>query len=437
MNDIIYKDSKNNEVVSGSSDIKYHDSYMYNKITDKFAEKWFVDTFKIHDLSNTEEIITEQSPTGVMINDEKTGQEKEQMKKTKHQGYTLKGNDRKTYFFTVIDSDGTRTDPRDEFPIKILETRQIIFRNKVFHLVIDYMSGKLPPEKTMKMFEWFDRVNPIKHSSEDDKIIARANTLAAMFYKTSSRLETQAGFGKDSDTTQIGNLTNFGRKVEKATPAKLAQLASEEYTAFNEISGFGGDDRDIFNTFFKTVGDDNPIYEHKSTGSDKTTSRVDIRHYGLNIFHNRLEWYLKRGMKVFENMFDPAVFNRYMPYSLNGVIEKDNQYKEMKGRNLVELFNEAEPFLKSFAKMFYWLKEQSKEWTLSYNIDRYDLEYPNCTETLTRWQNSFDYMAIVLEQYVTSKYPNDSEKEFYRLMDIAYDRHKIYMAKVRRESLLE
>jgi len=413
--------------------MKYKDEYMYNKVTDKFSEKWFVNTFKIHDLSSTEEIITESEFTGIIGKDGK-----EQVKKTKHQGYVLKGNDRKTYFFTIIDEEGNRIDPSNEFPIKIIDTIQMIYKNKVYHRITNYMSGKLPPENTMPFYLWFDRVNPILHSSPDDIIVARSGIIAAMLFKTSSRFETSAGFGKDSDVTQIANLTNFGRKVEKATAAKLAQLASEEYTAFNEISGFGGEDRDTFNTFFKTVGDDNPVYEHKSTGSDKTTSRVDIRHYGLNIFHNRTKWYLARGMKVFERMFDPAVFNRFLPFSLNGVIQKDNQYKEMKGKNMVELFNEAEPFLKDFAKMFYYIKQESKEWTLSYNIDKYNLEYNGCTETLTRWQNAFDYIAIVIEQYVTSKYNDITEREekFFYYMDIAFDRHKCYMKVVRQEDLL-
>lgn len=384
------------------------DVYFHSGTVQKFREKLFNNVFTKYDINSDEKRITET------ISD---------TEKHTYDGFEVKDSKtRKTYF---VPSNWI-----EQMPIKIKNARKLVYSKKIYYLSEDVVSVKFPARDEMSFKQWFDVWFPLNHTNPSSVRIAKFCILASALDRGYSRLVSEKSFGKDGIVDNLIQLVGKGRNISNATAAKLFQLISEDFTAFNELAGFGGEKKAIFQQFFLEAGDANKtIYEHGSTGSDKTGNKADISKYGFVIMHNLPEYYFEKGMETFEQMFTHAVFDRFFPVLLEGQVESKHQFIG-KNFDFESISEEATPFLKQWISKFYFMKETFTNMSNKYDISKYNLELDGRNEAASRWYNTFYRIAVLVSEY------SDSESEFYEIMDSIYDANRKYVNKVMEMGLI-
>ena len=322
-----------------------------------------------------------------------------------------------------------------EMPFRISETEQVTYRGKVYEIVKKIAPVRIPAKKVLPINVLFESWAKIKHTNPDDQEVLKLGIMSSMLFQSWTRMWSKAGTGKDSMVNAVSSLTNFGRKVSVVSEAKLFQLATENYTAFNEMAGLNKDEATRMGKFFILTSDGNDEYEHSSTGSDKTGSKADISHYGYNIFHNIPSYYINKGKMTFEDMVSPAVVNRILPLEIHGAIADDNEFVGLFGVDYNKLYEESLQFWRDWASTFAWIQENVNDFMLDFSLEKYDLSDENIDEMSSRWMDTFTKMAVLAQMIAQSRYPEEIEKsgrerceaqrnEFYRIMDNVYRCHK-------------
>ena len=365
--------------------------------------------------------------------------DKTNKRRKKIRGFTLKDADIGiTYLIKSSDCyeyDGAKKKV-SKFPLKIRKTRPAIYDKKVYHLIEELQSVRFPESDEMPLHQFFDNWFPILHTSPEDKMVAKFVVLTNMLTNSFCSFSTPPGFGKDGMAEAILLLTNFGRSVSGGSDAKIAQLLDNRYTVFNEVVGIKKDVATDLNRFFKGVAAGQKYYEHTTTGSSQTKSRYKIGDYGFTVFFNQHEELINSGKLTWEEQYEPAVFDRVLPFLLHGNVAQNHQYM---GVNKVwqEYIKENIDYYKKFVGRFYFELKDIKNYALRFDIAKYDLKYGN--KAALRWVNNFNKISTLVNKYVDSKYTDEAtrEKEFYHIIDLVYDRNRQYVDKVKELQLLK
>jgi hypothetical protein len=393
-----------------------------------FRDEIYSDIFTKWDISGEEKEIKEKLPE--TTTEDSNGNKKTIVPTMPHKGFEIRDRKtKKTYFLEskVGDTDQYIT---EVMPIKIKQTKELVYGRKVYHLVTKWISVKFEPTSNMSFRDWFDVWFPLEHTSEDDKMVAKFCVLASAIGRGFSRLVTGAGFGKDGMANNLINVVGKGRNVSTASKAKLFQLISEDFTVFNEIGGLGGDNKVTMQDFFLQTGDvGNAVYEHSTTGSDKTSSQADITKYGWCIFHNLPEYYMDKGLECFEQMFSHAVFDRVFPLLLDGAVESKHSFMNV-NIDFKRLVKESKNDYRHWIGCYYRMKEGFNNIQLKYKLDRYELQVEGRKESASRYYNTFYRLAKLVQEY------SETEEEFYTIMDKIYARHKKYIGMVKELGLI-
>lgn len=374
----------------------------HSSAVDLFRKRVYSNIYTIWDIKGDEKVINERLSNG---------------DKVFYKGFEIKDQNTKQIIF--LPSENVK-----DMPVKVKKTHEIVYSRKVYHIAKDVRSVKFPSDNSMGMRDWMDVWFPLEHTSPEDLMVAKFLIAASASNRAFTRICTGAGFGKDGAVDNLINITGKGRNVSTASPAKLFQLIGEGFTAFNEIGGFGGEKKDIFQDFFLNTGDaSKTVYEHGTTGSDKTKSSADISEYGWCILHNVPEYYIGKGQLTFEQMFTPAVFDRVFPVLLRGGVKPKNNFMSpnVKFRQIVE---EGMEDYKKWIGYFFWLKENIYKTECRFKLKDYDLTVPNRKEAGSRFWNSLTRIAVIVSLYA------NTQEEFDYWMDIIYERHKDYIKAV-------
>src|SRR6056297_2513416 len=136
-----------------SSNKKY---LFHSSAVDIFRSKVFNNIFTKYDITGDEQVITENTKDGVKI---------------RHKGFVIKDKDSKRNYF--IPSSGIKNNEKvsitDLMPIRIKKSREIDFRNKVFHLVENnYVTVRFQECNDMLMKDFFDNWFNIEHTNPKD-----------------------------------------------------------------------------------------------------------------------------------------------------------------------------------------------------------------------------------------------------------------------------
>lgn len=400
----------------------------HNEVLKRFRATHFIGTIKPFNLKG------DQKQFRVLKKEEKDEKGNTIKDYVTYNGWEFKSDEQgdiKTYF---IEQDLIK-----KMPFRIKETEQVVYRGKVYEVVKVISPVKIPANDALETDDWFINWAKIKHTNPDDQEVLKLSVLTCMIFQAWTRNWSKAGTGKDSIVNSVSSLTNFGRKVSVVSDAKLFQLSTERYTAFNEMAGLNKEDGSRMGKFFLQTSDGNDEYEHGSTGSDKTGNKSDISEYGYNIFHNIPSYYTTKGKNTFEDIVSPAVINRILPLSITGAIADDNEFVGLVGVNYNDLYKEAEGYWRRWASKFAWMQENASTFVLSYSLDKYDLSDEDIDEMTSRWMNTFTKMAVLAEQIAKSRFkdtPKKIEQEFYRMMDNVFKCHKRAVTDMKDEGLV-
>ena len=337
-----------------------------------------------------------------------------------YKGYELKDNKNKMLYFV-------KTEDITKMPFTITETKELWYRSKVYHLITALNSVKMVESEDMSSKEFVNITFPAEHTNPDDLLIAKLMLVTGSVSKSFFRISTQNGFGKDAIANTIIGLTGMGASISKASPARLAMLIDEGFTFFNEVSGYKGEDKEIIQDFLLNTGDTkNNTYQHKTTGSEKTSIKYDTSHYGYCIMHNLPKHYLNKGIDCFEQMFTDPVFYRFPPFLLQGQVD-DFKFVNAKF-NPNEVVKGSMLDYKAYVGRFLWLRNHWSEVVCPYDITKYDWKYK--TDAGGRWLSNMLSLAKMVYLY------SDSEEEFYRLFDIINKRNRDYLAEIDKFGLM-
>ena len=379
----------------------------HSKAVDIFRKKVYSNILTIYDVKSDEKQIS------VFVDGEKTN----------IQGFEFRDQEtRKTFF--------VQSQHMNELPFKVLETETQVYARKVYHLVKRIKPGKPIVSDEMSVKEWIDSWFDLEHTSKEDLMVAKFLVASSATSRTFTRICTGAGFGKDGIVNNLIGITGKGKNVNTASPAKLFQLIGEGFTAFNEIAGFGGERKETMQNFFLVTGDSGAtVYEHGTTGSDKTKSNADISEYGWTILHNLPEYYMNKGQLTFEQMFSHAVFDRVFPVLLEGGVKPKNDFMKV-NIDFDRLVDDSLGEYKRWIGRYFHLKSILYKTKCRFVLKEYDLSVPGRKESGSRFWNNFNNIAVLVSLYA------ETQEEFDHWMDIIYDRHKKYITKVEELGLL-
>jgi len=349
--------------------------------------------------------------------DEKEIKEVTDSESITHRGFEIKDQQTKRTLFLP-------SKHVDSMPIKIHDTTPVSYGRKVYHVVKKCNSVKIYANGDMSMREFVDSWFDLEHTSPEDLLLCKLLVVTAATNRSYFRICTGAGFGKDGVVNNLIEITGKGKNISTASPAKLFQLIDDGFTMFNELSGFGGEKLSTFQQFFLTTGEmGTNVYQHGTTGSDKTRSSADISDYGWIMAHNDPEYYISKGKPVFEQMFTSAVFNRVFPVYLRGTVADKHDFMSA-DKNFSKLVEEGMQDYKAWIGKFNWLKENMKKTKCKYQVKDYDFSVPGTDLGAARFWNNMNKLAITVSEYAKD------EEEFHKIMDAVYERHKDYIKRI-------
>ncbi|MGM0641490.1 MAG: hypothetical protein ACQESN_08730 [Thermotogota bacterium] len=317
-----------------------------------------------------------------------------------------------------------------QMPFKITQSKKIIFRGKVYHLVIGTDSKKMEADDTLDTKTLVDYIFPAKHTSSDDLLLCKLICILTATTKSFFRISTRQGFGKDAVANNIISLVGHGTNVGDASAAKLATLIDEWFTYFNEVSGYAGAERDELQKFFLRNGDPkNNTYQHKTTGSEVTYPVYDTSNYGFTVFYNLPSYYMNKGIPFFDTMFLDSVLYRIFPVLLKGQVNDPNFVNAQYDARQIIIDN-IEDYKKVVGKLIY-LRDNLADEVVKFDLSKYNFKVSN-NEEIGRWNTQFINFAKIVQLYTDFK-----EKEFYKIMDLMYSRHKDYIKELEKYNIFE
>jgi len=390
---------------------------IYNKdATGQLFKMLFANTVKATDIKSDEKRIAKT------IKDDKG----KVIERQNFDGFEIKKDgDNSTYFLP--------SENQHDLPLNIKDKEKLVYRGKVFYIIKDYKRAVFPESDNIDDKEFFDDWMDLDHQCPEDFRVAKWCVLTTWVTKATARVATKKAFGKDGIVESIIKPTGLGRNVNKVSMAKMYQLIGEDFTCFNELSGYTGEKAENMESFFFQTGDGTKSdYEHETIGSHATGSKISVVDYGYVIFHNLPEYYMEKGKMCFEQMFTEAVIDRIFPVLCDGQVKKNNKLDFQ--ANWIDFVKENIQDYKNFIGKLYYLKNHFDEFTLTYDLSRYDLNY-SVGEESVRYDNTFKRIATLVERY--AKCHSNSDEIFYKEMDNIYKCHKAYMTKAKSLGLIK
>jgi len=193
----------------------------------------------------------------------------------------------------------------------------------VLHIVTKCHTVNIPSERTTSFRNLVSWICNFEHDNETHWLLYKILIITAIADRVNFRVNTNAGFGKDSMVNAIIDLVNQTANIYGATFAKLEYYLLNKFLFFNEIGGLKEADKQNFQTFFLEIRDFSNSYNKHSRKTARTKEKYDISSTSVGIAGNYNNYYSDKGMQCFINMFTKAVNNRFLPLKFDGVLTQD------------------------------------------------------------------------------------------------------------------
>ncbi len=306
----------------------------------------------------------------------------------------------------------------DELPIKILKTVDLPYRNKIYHVITEYASVKITPERRMSFKQLVDSLS-LEHSNPTDFTLFKILSLAAEIGRLNFRVSSEAGFGKDSVMSVIGFLRNNVSIINPRTTPAVEYRLFNKILVLNELSNLESSQRKLLQELLLLVGDYKNVYEKSSRSTNDTFDTYDISKLSLVLFYNNLDYYEKIGKEglFFDNMFTKAVKDRYLPFKLNGILDMQQFTKPLTMQEYHNIMVENHEFFVDYVRSLEWYSQhfieevRQKQWV--FNLEDYPL-------LLGRHKLLFHQITDYLKLYA------ETEEEWNKWVKLAYDKYKNY-----------
>ena len=305
-----------------------------------------------------------------------------------------------------------RDDVIEKLPVRPTETKQVIYKSKVYHRADAVESVRIKPEQMYDFKEFVDCFAPAKHSSPDDYLLWKLIVLTAQFSRINVRVCAPHEFGKDSLPRLLHSLC---RNMPVITPRSLPAIEyrlGAKALVLNELSDITSDQRHLIQSFLLACGDYSTKYEKPTRGNSGlgTRDEYDISELSLLILFNPLDYYKKIGLqkRFFDRMFTEATCSRYFPIYLQGRLNSDqfiNPEKTVSYDELIDWLHTFEYYRQNWSKLTGFIKD----------------EIPPFISGRHR---------VAVQEILRTIYMYDPEggDTFNKLTELLFDRHRRYLA---------
>lgn len=319
-----------------------------------------------------------------------------------YHGYVLEKDNPET---NLKDRYFVKTDYISKLPFRIESFKKFSFRSDVFKFVCGCSTMKIPSRQDMTFKQLVDFFADYKHSNQYHQLISKLIVLAGYIERLNIRIVSPASFGKDSLVDILGILNGNVANLYNATLGKLKYSLNNDCIIINELGGLKKEDKYALQVYLTQAGAYKPKYENNSRSTIGTKEEMDLRNKTHIIFHNTPEYYRTKGQEYFEEMFTPAIMDRFPGLLMDGYVTED--------------FSKAEPIesfgddginnLKKFIASLNYYKEKKIQ-EHKYNIEDEFWEF-NGKEK----QRSLRSFKIITKYF--AEYSN-TEPEFIMLCEI-------------------
>lgn len=223
-----------------------------------------------------------------------------------------------------------------KLPIKIQKTDKSAYRSNVYHVVKKFASARIVEEKAHDFRELIDILASFEHSNKQDFVIYVIAIFMLYIKKGFIRGVSEAAFGKNSIPQILKLLMTDVAIINPRTTAAVEHKLINTMLVLDELTNLEKTQRDLLQEALLRIGDNSPTYEKGTRGSAKigTLDEYDISKLSVVILYNVLQYYVDCGQsdKYFDNIFQNAVKDRYLPLYLTGVLD-GSQFEEIKNPN--------------------------------------------------------------------------------------------------------
>jgi hypothetical protein len=166
------------------------------------------------------------------------------------------------------------------------------------------------------------------HSNEYHWKLARMIVLAGYIERLNIRIVSPASFGKDALCDILSILNGSVANLYNATLGKLKYSLNNDCIIINELGGLNKQDIGSLQVYLTQAGAYKPKYENNSRSTIGTKEVMDLKDKTHIIYHNTPDYYQNKGQLYFEQMFTPAIMDRFPALLMQGYVTEDfSQHK--------------------------------------------------------------------------------------------------------------
>ena len=215
------------------------------------------------------------------------------------------------------------TNQVQNLPLMVVGFKKFSYKTEVLKLITDAVSRKIPVRKDMTFREMIDYYANYSHTNPKHWLLARLIMITSYCERLNIRIVSEASFGKDA-LADILNITNGGvSNLYNATLAKLKYSLNNDLIIINELGGLKKEEIGSLQTYLTQAGAHKPVYENNSRSCAGTKETINLENKSHIIYHNTPEYYRLKGQQYFEEMFTPAIMDRFPGLLMMGFVSED------------------------------------------------------------------------------------------------------------------
>lgn len=236
-------------------------------------------------------------------------------------GYVLEKDDPET---NLKDRYFVKTDYILKLPFKVDSFTKFSFRSEVFKFVNHCSTMKIPSRQDMTPTEMIKFYANYSHSNPYHFNIAKKIVLAGYFERLNTRIISPASFGKDALVNILQVLNGNLSKIQNATFALCKQeIAQYDTIVINEVGNLNKQEKSDMQKYLLAVGDYSPFFQNNSLSVGKARNKVSLINKSHIVYHNTPDYYRKNNQLYFEQMFTPAIIDRFPGLLMQGYVTED------------------------------------------------------------------------------------------------------------------
>jgi len=307
----------------------------------------------------------------------------------------------KDYFYPLAKDNKVyllQSDLLNMLPVEVEVSEKIAIEKKGYHLIRNANPKGFGEEKTFETFtEFINSFCDFEHENVYDFILWKIVCMMSYVTRVNVRISSNPAFGKDSVLKVINGFMGDISIVHNPTMAKIEWLLSSKVLVTNEVAGIKTADKENLQQYYLTCGDFSESYTKRTRATAKDSEETyNISNLSNIIMFNDMDCYNDKDKeKYFDNVFQKAVRERFLPLKFSGKItEKFSIIRNTK--------EEVETNMEYYKKTIKYIKYLSNNYEKELHNYKLEKTYSFSDRALRNWEtilHGIDMYSINEEMY--------------------------------------